>query len=131
MTHSFHTKLKKVDGKMVFPDVLTEEKYKLFMKKVGEGEEVKIEVHEVGAEKTLPQLRMIYGILRNVSKGTGEDFSAVKKRYKEKVGMVINYKVGTEVRELVLSFADLELDDAVYVCNQFQIISDQELRMVA
>lgn len=120
MTPSFHTQLKKVAGKMIFPDGATEKRYKAFMAKIPEGEEVKIEVTMTKEDYTLKMVRYCNTLIRLISKETGDDFESTKNLMKCKVGLCINYKVKDEYKEFIISLADLDKEDMLWVITQFE-----------
>lgn len=125
LAQSFQTKLKKVDGKVIFPDSKTESKYKMFLAKLPEGEEVRLEIQRAGEDWTLQQIRYCHLLCRETAKITGETFEEVKKRFKCVLGLCIHYKVGETIKEKIISLVELDKEDMIYLIDQWEHLAEE------
>lgn len=125
---SFKAKLIKKSGKLVHVDLASEAKYKRFIELLPEDTEIKVEIEKVEKDKTYPQVKKIYQLIKDTSIHTGETFEEVKLRYKKKAGLVIDYRLGDEIRTHIISFADLDIEDASYIIEQFVQFNNEDTK---
>jgi hypothetical protein len=108
-------KMTKSNGKIIYKSDSDKLKYKLFVDKLNEGQDLEFFVDVVSKKASIPQITKVHTCIRILAGEAGYTFDEMKSIVKEKAGLYI------EGEEDLKSFAHCSKDEitmAIEVCNE-------------
>jgi hypothetical protein len=108
-------KMTKSNGKIIYKNVSDKLKYKLFVDKLKDGQDLEFFVDVVSKKASIPQITKVHTCIRILSGEAGYTFDEMKSIVKEKAGLHI------EGEDDLKSFAHCSKDEismAIEVCNE-------------
>lgn len=112
----FTGKLKKQDGKLVYIGHSDEVKFKAFLKKLNEGDQVEVFMDFLNDDGSLAQLAKLHAMIRDLANFTGNSGAGMKLLIKQEAGLCF-----VKDNELVCkSFGDCSKDElglAIQACS--------------
>lgn len=83
----FIGKLKKQNGKLIYPKAVDSSKYQIFLNKLNEGDEVDIYLELATDDASLAQLAKVHSMIKDLSNFTGTPFMGMKLLVKKEAGL--------------------------------------------
>lgn len=114
-----YLKLIKKDGKFIEYTKGDVTKYELWKKALPEGTIIEMYASEITGDKTLAQLAKIHASIRTIAKNTGYTFEEVKLLIKQRCGLCIKHTEAGEEKLHCSSFADISIEQANKVIEEF------------
>ncbi len=124
MKAHYFGKLKKVNGQLIYLKSGDDKIYQMFKDNLEEGAIVEMFVEEFDNSNTIPQLRKIHSMIRELSDHSGFTFSEIKLLCKDKAGLCITRNIASKEYYECKSFADassIELSAAIQACIEISI----------
>ena len=107
-------KMTKSNGKIIYKNASDKLKYKLFVDKIKEGQDLEFFIDVISKKASIPQITKVHTCIRILAGESGYTFDEMKSIVKEKAGLYI------EGEENLKSFAHCTNDEismAIEVCN--------------
>lgn len=108
----------KKEGQLVMPDVLSKEKYKIFLASLNEGDKVETLFELKTEDNTKAQLAKIHVCIAEIAKEQGDDNLSVKNDLKHRCGMSFKDEEGKLKYQSFGQCSKDELSDIIEVIIQ-------------
>ncbi len=108
-------KMTKSNGKIIYKNVSDKLKYKLFVEKINDGQDLEFFVDVVSKKASIPQITKVHTCIRILAGEAGYTFDEMKSIVKEKAGVYVDG--GEDLKSFAHCSKD-ELTMAIEVCNE-------------